>query len=95
MPGRCRRFRLWANMAHASLFDSWVAAGLRTGFGDDRLRIGGLKLYVDGSASERTMRMSKPYIGRPNDYGLLVTTQDKLNEQVLHDCVPWFVLSRK
>lgn len=71
-------------MAHTSLFDSWVAAGLRTGFGDNFLRIGGLKLYADGSASERTMRMSKPYIGRPNDYGLLVTTQDKLNEQVLN-----------
>jgi predicted amidohydrolase YtcJ len=75
-------FRVYV-MAHASLFDSWVSAGLRTGFGDDRLRIGGLKLYVDGSASERTMRMSKPYVGRPNDYGMLVTTQDKLNEQVL------------
>lgn len=75
-------FRVYV-MAHTSLFDSWVAAGLRTGFGDDFLRIGGLKLYADGSASERTMRMSKPYIGRPNDFGLLVTTQDKLNEQVL------------
>ncbi|QDU31104.1 N-substituted formamide deformylase precursor [Anatilimnocola aggregata] len=75
-------FRVYV-MAHASLFDSWLAAGLRTGFGDNHLRIGGLKLYADGSASERTMRMSKPYIGRPNDFGLLVTTQDKLNEQVL------------
>ena len=75
-------FRVYV-MAHTSLIDSWVAAGLRTGFGDSFLKIGGLKLYADGSASERTMRMSKPYIGRPNDYGLLVTTQDKLNEQVL------------
>ena len=76
-------FRVYV-MAHTSLFDSWVAAGLRTGFGDSFLKIGGLKLYADGSASERTMRMSKPYIGRPNDFGLLVTTQDKLNEQVLN-----------
>ena len=43
---------------------------------------GGIKLFCDGSASERTMRMSQPYIGRPNDYGILVTTQDKLNDQV-------------
>jgi predicted amidohydrolase YtcJ len=75
-------FRVYV-MAHSSLFESWVAAGLRSGFGDNFLKIGGLKLYADGSASERTMRMSKPYIGRPNDYGLLVTTQDKLNQQVL------------
>src|SRR4029450_12685225 len=59
-----------------------MTAGLRTGFGDNRLRIGGLKLFCDGSASERTMRMSKPYVGRPDDYGILVTTQEQLNEAV-------------
>lgn len=64
------------------LFQTFKAAGLRTGFGDDRLRIGAVKLMCDGSASERTMRMSKPYVGRPNDFGILVTTQEKLNEQI-------------
>ena len=29
------------------------------------------------------MRMSQPYVGRPNDYGILVTSQDKLNDAVL------------
>ncbi|MBY0524983.1 MAG: amidohydrolase [Gemmataceae bacterium] len=75
------RFRAYV-MANPDLFETWKAASLRTGFGDDVIRLGGLKLYCDGSASERTMRMSKPYIGRPNDYGILVTTQDKLNDQV-------------
>jgi predicted amidohydrolase YtcJ len=51
--------------------------------GNPWLRFGGLKLMCDGSASERTMRMSQPYIGRPNDYGILVTPQDKLNDAVL------------
>lgn len=76
------RFRTYV-MANAALFERWQNAGMRTGLGDEWLRIGGLKLYADGSASERTMRMSTPYVGRPDDYGLLVTTQDKLNEQVL------------
>jgi predicted amidohydrolase YtcJ len=76
------RFRVYV-MAHTTLFETFKAAGLRTGFGDDWLRLGGLKLYADGSASERTMRMSQPYVGRPNDYGILVTTQDKLNEKIL------------
>ncbi|HZN34723.1 MAG TPA: amidohydrolase [Pirellulaceae bacterium] len=58
-------------------------AGVRARMGSDRLRIGGVKLFCDGSASERTMRMSRPYVGRPNDYGILVTTQDKLNDAVL------------
>ncbi len=75
------RFRVYV-MAVPDLYQELRTAGLRTGFGDDRLRIGGLKLFCDGSASERTMRMSKPYVGRPNDFGILVTTQDKLNDQV-------------
>jgi predicted amidohydrolase YtcJ len=74
-------FRVYV-MAHPKLWETWRAASLRTGFGDDRIRIGGIKLYCDGSCSERTMRMSKPYAGRPNDYGILVTTQDKLNDAV-------------
>ncbi len=75
------RFRVYL-MAHPKLYEQFRAAGLRTGFGDDRLRLGGLKLYCDGSCSERTMRMSKPYAGRPNDYGILVTTQEQLNRTV-------------
>jgi hypothetical protein len=74
-------FRVYV-MAHPRLYELWRAAGLRTGFGNDQLRIGGLKLYCDGSCSERTMRMSKPYEGRPNDYGILVTTQEQLNRAV-------------
>lgn len=75
------RFRVYV-MAHPTLWETWRAANLRTGFGDDRIRIGGVKLYCDGSCSERTMRMSKPYAGRPNDYGILVITQEKLNQLV-------------
>lgn len=56
--------------------------GQRSGFGDDMLRIGAVKLYVDGSVSERTMRMSTPYAGRPNDYGILRTTPEQLKADV-------------
>jgi predicted amidohydrolase YtcJ len=69
-------------LARPEFFRSLVAAGIRPGFGNERLRLGGIKLFCDGSASERTMRMSQPYVGRPNDYGILVTTQDQLNEAV-------------
>jgi predicted amidohydrolase YtcJ len=49
-----------------------IAAGVRTGLGDEWVRVGGMKLVADGSISERTARLSQPYIGRPNDYGILV-----------------------
>ena len=64
------------------LFDTLKQAGIRTGFGDAMLRIGAVKFGADGSASERTMRMSTPYVGRPDDYGILTMTPDEIHEAV-------------
>ncbi len=75
------RFRVYA-MVDAGLYSALKAAGVRTGFGDERLRVGGLKLFADGSCSERTMRMSTPYEGRPDDYGILTTTEEELDRAV-------------
>ena len=58
------------------------AAGIKTGFGDEWLRIGAVKYVADGSASERTMRMSTPFVGRPNDYGILTMSQQEIHEVV-------------
>ncbi|MDX1394731.1 MAG: amidohydrolase [Gemmatimonadota bacterium] len=64
------------------LFRQLNGAGVRTGFGDEWLRIGAVKYGADGSASERTMRMSTPYVGRPDDYGILTMTQEEIHEAV-------------
>ncbi|HXY24681.1 MAG TPA: amidohydrolase [Candidatus Acidoferrum sp.] len=58
--------------------DEMLAAGVRTGLGDEWVRVGAVKLVCDGSISERTARLSTPYEGRPNDYGILVMTEDEL-----------------
>lgn len=58
--------------------DEMIAAGNRTGLGDEWVRVGAIKLVCDGSISERTARLSIPYEGRPNDYGILVMTEDEL-----------------
>jgi len=57
-------------------------AGVRTGFGDPWLRIGPVKFMSDGSCSGRSMAMSTPYTGRPNDYGVLVMSQEEVHEAV-------------
>lgn len=56
--------------------------GIRTGFGDTMLRIGGTKLVADGAISGRTARLSQPYIGRPDDYGILAMQPAELDESV-------------
>jgi len=58
--------------------DEMIAAGVRTGLGDEWVRVGAVKLVCDGSISERTARLSTPYDGRPNDYGILVMTEEEM-----------------
>ena len=72
--------RVYCLMIYPDL-DKMIAAGVRTGLGDKYVRVGGVKLVCDGSISERTARLSEPYIGRPDDYGILVTDEDALYEQ--------------
>ena len=58
--------------------DRMIASGVRTGFGDDWIRVGGMKATCDGSISERTARMSQAYIGRPDDFGMIVADAEEL-----------------
>lgn len=75
------RFRMYL-FPRGRLFDDLVNAGVRTGMGDAVFRIGAVKFTADGSASERTMRMSEPYEGRPDDYGLLYMTEEEIFQSV-------------
>lgn len=68
--------------APESLYEILKNLGISSGYGSDMIRIGGAKYFVDGSASERTMRMTTPYEGRPDDFGILVTTQEAIDAAV-------------
>jgi predicted amidohydrolase YtcJ len=63
-------------------YEGLKRAGIASGFGDDMLRIGAVKYGADGSASERTMRMSTPFEGRPDDYGILIMSQEEIDAAV-------------
>ncbi len=69
--------RIYCMIRHIHI-DKMIAAGVRTGMGNDWVKIGGMKMACDGSISERTARLSQPYIGRPNDYGILVMDDEQL-----------------
>jgi predicted amidohydrolase YtcJ len=55
---------------------------LRTGFGDECLRIGGIKILADGGIAGRTAYLSEPYVGS-EDRGILAVE----SEQALHDLI--------
>jgi predicted amidohydrolase YtcJ len=71
------RTRIYCMIGYSHL-DRMLAAGIRTGLGDDWVRVGGMKAVCDGSISERTARLSSPYVGRPEDFGLIVAGEDEL-----------------
>jgi predicted amidohydrolase YtcJ len=58
--------------------DTFSAAGIHSGFGDDWLRVGAVKLYADGSISERTALLSAPYEGLGDYRGLSRATREEL-----------------
>ncbi len=63
-----------ANIDHA------VGLGLRSGMGDDWLRIGGIKIFADGALGPRTALMVEPYEGEPDNYGMAVVDKEGMME---------------
>lgn len=55
---------------------------LRTGDGDDYLRIGAAKMFADGSLGGRTAALEEPYSDEPGNSGILVTTEEQLRWNV-------------
>ncbi len=47
-----------------------LKARLRSGFGNDWLNIGGLKLFADGSLGSQTALLSRPYEQDPTSFGI-------------------------
>jgi predicted amidohydrolase YtcJ len=58
-----------------------VALGLRTGFGDDFLRIGQVKAFADGALGPRTAAMLQPYEGEPENRGMLLLDAEEIFEK--------------
>jgi hypothetical protein len=56
---------------------------LRTGFGNDWLRFGSIKSFVDGAIAGRTAWLSEPYEGRPDDYGIPTKTAAEIDRIVM------------
>jgi predicted amidohydrolase YtcJ len=60
--------------------DFAINLGLRSGFGDDFLRIGSIKAFSDGALGPRTAAMLSPYQGEPQNQGMLLLDAEELYE---------------
>ncbi|HEY8447577.1 MAG TPA: amidohydrolase [Thermomicrobiales bacterium] len=74
--------RTYLMMLYDETLEPMESLGIRTGFGDDWLRIGPVKLFSDGSIGGRTARMREPYVGEPDNVGLWMMPPDELKAKV-------------
>ena len=72
--------RVWMDLSGERL-DEAIALGLRSGFGDDQLRIGHVKYFSDGSQGARTAWMLEPYEDTGKT-GLPLTPMDQIAHSV-------------
>ena len=57
-----------------------AALGLRSGFGDDWLRLGGIKMFADGALGPQTAAMLQGYEGAPENRGMLLMDSEEIFE---------------
>ena len=62
--------------------DELTKLGLLTGFGNDMVKIGFVKVFADGSLGARTAALNEPYSDKPDTRGIMRYTQIQLNRLV-------------
>ena len=72
--------RFYTHIDYGEL-DKMIAAGVHTGFGDEWVRVGAVKLFADGSISERTALLSEPYAGLDGFRGISRASRETLYTQ--------------
>ena len=71
--------RCWVSLAGERIEEA-IALGLRSGLGDERLRIGHLKYFADGGMGARTAWMLEPYLDA--EYGMPLGSMAELSRNI-------------
>jgi predicted amidohydrolase YtcJ len=59
-----------------------VALGAEANYGNDFVRVGGVKGFMDGSLGSSTARMFEPYVGGGKNVGVFVTPPDAMGTMI-------------
>lgn len=76
------RLRLYPVIQNQTDLDWLIGLGLRSGLGNEHLKLGGVKFFVDGGISGRGAAMYKPYNNDPENYGSLAFSPEKLTKLI-------------
>ena len=74
-------FRLCAYILNLGA-DPLLAAGIKRGFGSEWVKIGAIKIFLDGGMSSRTAAVFEPYVGGGGGTGILNYDQNEINGEI-------------
>ena len=77
------KVRTYMMMMIDQTLEHMAALGLKTGFGDEWLRIGPAKLFLDGSLGGRTARMRAPYNDEAENVGLWMEAAEQMKAKMV------------
>jgi hypothetical protein len=66
------RYCVHASGREDGMLEVLIATGIQTPFGDDWLKITEIEWVFDTSTSGRTAAYYDPYVGEPDNYGILL-----------------------
>jgi predicted amidohydrolase YtcJ len=69
-------------MISSDLLEHMIKTGLTTGFGDDWLKIGPIKIMMDGGMGGKTAALYEPYEGTEDNVGIIYMSQQQLDIMV-------------
>lgn len=76
------RVRLWFSALSEAgqwrLLDAIFASGISSGFGNDMLKVMGMKFMLDGSVGGRSAAVAEGFEGEPGNLGILYMSSDEL-----------------
>jgi len=76
------RYCVHASGREDGVLEALIAAGIQTPFGDDWLKLTEIEWVFDTSTSGRTAAYYDPYVGEPDNYGILLYDQDDITDRV-------------
>ena len=75
--------RTYLMMIIEDTLEDLAALGIRTGFGDEWVRIGPAKLFADGTIGGRTAKFREPFVGEVDNTGMLMQPAEEIHADVL------------
>jgi predicted amidohydrolase YtcJ len=63
--------------------NDYLKVGIHTGFGDEKYKLGPIKLMIDGSSSGPTAATLEPYAVNPRNSGILSMTQEQVDDIII------------